>query len=134
MTSLGLVHWQQGRAQQAAEHHQQALAICHEIGDRANEAQILNGHAEAHHAGGQLDQARAQHTAALILATETGDRYEQARAHHGLARTHHTTGDLDQARHHWQQALTCYADLDVPDADDVRTDLMRATGSITAAE
>ncbi|MGH3911746.1 MAG: hypothetical protein ACRDRM_13055 [Pseudonocardiaceae bacterium] len=105
------------------DHQQEALALVRGNGDRASEVQILNGLGEAHRDNGRLQEAHTQHTAALTLATEIGNRYEHARAHHGLGHTHHTTGVHDQARHHWHQALTLFTDLDVPDADDVRTHL-----------
>lgn len=118
---LGLTLWYQGRYQQAAEHYQQALAICREIGDRASEPQILNGLGETHYATGEFEQARSQHNAALALATELGDRYEQARAHRGLAHTHHTTGDLEPAHHHEHQARTLFTTLGVPDTNSPRS-------------
>jgi hypothetical protein len=60
---------------------------------------------------------------ALVVAVETEDRYEQARAHDGIAATHHITGDVDEARRHWQQALTIYTELGVPESDQIRTHL-----------
>jgi tetratricopeptide (TPR) repeat protein len=123
VTNLGNAYWQQGRSEQAADHHQQALAMFREIGDRSGEAKALNGVGQTHRATGQLHEAQIQHTTALTLATLIGDRYELARAHNGLAHTHYATGDLDQARHHWHEALALYAHLGVPDADDVRAHL-----------
>ncbi|MDQ3765296.1 MAG: tetratricopeptide repeat protein [Actinomycetota bacterium] len=120
---LGGVYQGQGRYQQAADHQQQALALYREIGHPAGEASALNNLGEISHVTGQLREVLIQHTAALTLATRIGDRYEQARAHNGLAHAHHATSDSDLARHHWQQALTRYTDLGIPDAEDVRTHL-----------
>jgi len=61
---------------------------------------------------------------ALALAVKTGNRYEQARAHAGIAQAHNVLGEHAQARHQWQNALTIYANLDVPDAADVRAQLV----------
>jgi tetratricopeptide (TPR) repeat protein len=110
-----------GRYRQAIDHHEQALTIFREIGDRGGEAEALNSLGEALLADGQRDQAHTRHRSALSLAEQIGDRYEQARARHGLA--HHAAGDADHARQHWQQALTLYADLGVPEADQVRAHL-----------
>jgi tetratricopeptide (TPR) repeat protein len=121
LTGLGLVHQRLGHHQQATDHHRQALTLFREIGNRGAEADSLNSLGEALLADGQFDQARTQHSAALSLANQTGELYEQARAHNGLAHTHHATGGTDQARHHWQLALAVYANLDVPEADQVRT-------------
>ena len=91
--------------------------------DRGGECEALNGVGEALCATGQSASARANHLAALALAGETGHHYEQARAHAGIAHAHHIIGENAQARRHWQNALTHYTDLDIPDADDVRAQL-----------
>ena len=119
--NLGTVYQRQGRCEQAVDHRQQALALFREMGDRAGEAETLNGLGETLHAIGQLSEARIHHTIALTLATEIGNRYEQARAHDGLA--HQASGDPHRARQHWREAFTLYADLGVPDADEVRAQL-----------
>jgi tetratricopeptide (TPR) repeat protein len=121
---LGSVYQRQRRYQQAAGYQQQALALYREIGHPAGEGRALNNLGEIRHVTGQLREALVQHTAALTLANQIDDRYEQARAYNGLAHAHHTTSDFDLARHHWQQALTLYTDLGIPDADDIRTHLV----------
>jgi len=74
-----------------------------------------------------------QHLAAFDRAVQAGDRYEQARAQHCLGRLYQATGDTDLARRHWQEALTRYADLGVPEAEEVRAKLARADlASITS--
>jgi len=123
LDSLGLVYREQGRYEQAADHHQRALTFFREIGDRAGEARALNGLGETLHAACQPDQARTHHVAALTLASQVGDRYEEARAHNGLAHTHQATGDPDQVRYHWCYAHILYADLCVPEVDDVHAHL-----------
>jgi tetratricopeptide (TPR) repeat protein len=120
---LGGIYQRQGHYGQADDHQQQALALYREIGHPTGEACALNNLGEIRHATGALREAHIQHTAALALARHIGDRYEQARAHNGLAHTHHATSDSDLARHHWQEALTLYSDLGIPDADDIRTHL-----------
>lgn len=40
--------------------------------------------------------------------------------HYGLANAHHQLGDLDRAREHWTHALGRYAELGVPEANQVR--------------
>ena len=120
---FGDAYQRQGHYGQADEHQQQALALYREIGHPAGEARALTNLGETRRVTGQLREALIQHTAALTLATRIGDRYEQARAHHGLAHTHLATSDSDLARHHWQQALTHYTDLGIPDAEDIRTHL-----------
>lgn len=51
--------------------------------------------------------------------------YGAERSHTVTSATpHQVAGDLDQARHHWRQVLAIYTDLGVPDADDVRAQLI----------
>jgi tetratricopeptide (TPR) repeat protein len=131
LACLGGVYQRQGQYQQAADHQQQALALYREIGHPAGEARALNNLGEIQHVAGQLRQALVQHTAALTLATQIVDRHEQARAHNGLAHTYCTTSESDLARHHWQQALTLYTNLGIPDADDIRTRLAALNQAVT---
>jgi tetratricopeptide (TPR) repeat protein len=112
-----------GRHEQASDYLQQALDVARQSGNRDDEAEALNGLGETLLGTGQPAHARAQHAAALALASQTSETYQQARAHHGLARAHQAAGDPAQARRHWQQALTLYAGLDAPEADQVRAEL-----------
>ena len=72
---------------------------------------------------GRPEDARAEHTAALRLAAQTGDTYEQARAQAGLAGSWQASGFPARARRHWQEALTRYDDLGVPEAGEIRARL-----------
>jgi tetratricopeptide (TPR) repeat protein len=123
LTGLGNVYQRLGRYSQATEHHQQALTLSRKIGYHSGETEALNNLGRTLLAAGESNQARVQHSHALTLATTTGDRYEEARALDGLANVSNGTGDTDQARRHWQQALAIYAELDVPDADHLRSHL-----------
>lgn len=117
---------QQGCHQQAIHPLQQALTLFREIGQQSGEATALNGLGEAHLLAGRHVNGRIQHIAALALASEIGDKHQQARAHDGLGHSYHTTGDSDQAFQHWQEALTLYTVLGVPEADRVRAQLATA--------
>ncbi|MGR6919467.1 AfsR/SARP family transcriptional regulator [[Actinomadura] parvosata] len=114
---LGVVLRRQGEPAQARARHEQAAALYRELGNPADEAGALNGLAEA-----ADDPARAieEHTAALTLADRTRNRPEQARAHDGLARAHLALGHPEQAVEHGRLALALYADLGVPEADELR--------------
>jgi DNA-binding SARP family transcriptional activator/Tfp pilus assembly protein PilF len=120
LSHLGRVYCRQGRLAEAAEHHRLALSKLREISDRTAETMALNALGETLHTAGQFDQARVAHSAALDLSATAGDRYEQARAHSGLAQNHQAAGHRDQAQYHWRQALSIFADLGLPDADDIR--------------
>ncbi len=115
-----------GRHEQAASHLRQALALAREIGEREEEADALNSLGEVLLATGQAGQACAQYAAALGLASQIGAKHQQARAHHGLARAHQAAAP-GQARPHWQQALALYTGMGVPEADQVRAELITAS-------
>ena len=122
LDSLGLLHTCLGRPGQAVGYHQRALAILRELGDQGGETHVLNGLGAATLAGRPAD-ALAHHTAADTIATEIGARGQQASAHTGLGRTHLVLGDPVRAREHFAQALARYADLGLPEADEVRAQL-----------
>jgi hypothetical protein len=91
----------------AASYLQQALALFREIF-------LATGHPA---------QARAHHAYALSLARQAGHQVQQARACDGLGRACHAAGDTARARRHWQEALTLYASLGTPEADQLRAQL-----------
>ncbi len=119
LTNLGDVELRRGRHQQATSHLKQALALYRATGYPGGEAEALNSLGELLLATGRPADARTQHDAALGLASQTGDQYQQARAHHGLGRAQHALGHPSRARRHWQQALTRYADIGAPEADQI---------------
>jgi tetratricopeptide (TPR) repeat protein len=125
---LGVLYAAWGRHSEAVENYQLALSIAGEIGDRCREANVLNGLGETARTTGSADEATNHHRSALALAVAIGDRNEQARALDGLAHVLHATGHVQDARCHWQDALTIYADLDVPEADQVRRRLASLDG------
>jgi DNA-binding SARP family transcriptional activator/tetratricopeptide (TPR) repeat protein len=129
LANLGAADQRQGRYQQAHEHYRHALTLCRRTDDRSGEARALNGLGEVLLAEDRPGHARLKHTAALELARQVGDPYEQARAWSGLARSYHLAGDLGQARHHWQEALTIYDRLGVPETDQLRAQLAGANGT-----
>lgn len=129
LVRLGEVYLCLGLYEQAAGNFERALAMSREIAHRVVEAEALNGLGEVFFRTGEADKARARHAAALRLASEAHLPLEQARAHSGLARACQTDGDSIQARHHWQQALTRYAAIDAPEADEIRARLAMAGNS-----
>jgi tetratricopeptide (TPR) repeat protein len=125
LDNLGTLHTRLGQPDQATEHHQQALTIFRETGNRDGEAWALNGLGEAAHTAGRAADALTHHT----IAADTGHRDQQARAHAGLGHAHHTLGNPTLALDHYQHALALYTDLDLPEADQVRTHLAALNNS-----
>jgi DNA-binding SARP family transcriptional activator/Flp pilus assembly protein TadD len=106
LTSLAFVHWQQGRYQQAIDHHQQALTICRKIDFRYGEAIALNALGVVHWQQGRYQQATDHHQQALTISRETGYRAFEALALTHLGLIYGQRGRYQQAIDHHQQALT----------------------------
>jgi DNA-binding SARP family transcriptional activator/Tfp pilus assembly protein PilF len=120
LCDLGLSELRQGRAGQASTYLGQALDLSTEIGERSVTAQAHIGLGEVRLAAGRPDMARRAYADALELAGQIRDRLEHARANDGLGCAHHAEGDHVRARRHWQAALDIYAELGVPEADQLR--------------
>ena len=120
---LGEVYLELGRYDHAAGNFKQAQAVFRDTSDPVMEAGALNGLGNVLVQIGETDKAPANHAAALRLASGAGTPLQQANAHSGLARACHADGDSSQARHHWQQALTRYAAIGAPEADEIRARL-----------
>ncbi|MER5642651.1 BTAD domain-containing putative transcriptional regulator [Kitasatospora sp. NPDC002227] len=60
---------------------------------------------------------------ALAIAIDIDDIYELASTHMEIGDTHDTLGDQVRAQHHWQEALSRFIELGVPDADSARSRL-----------
>jgi tetratricopeptide (TPR) repeat protein len=120
---LGEVDLGLGRYAQAAGNFEQALATSREIGDPGLEADALNGLGEVLFQTGEAGKARAHHATALRLVSEASLPREQARSHSCLARIYQEGGDSLQAQHHWQEALTRYAGIGAPEANEIRARL-----------
>jgi tetratricopeptide (TPR) repeat protein/transcriptional regulator with XRE-family HTH domain len=107
----------------------QAIAKLREAGDRYVEAATWDSLGFAHHHLGDHRQALRCYHQALDLIREVGDRSVEAAVLTHVGDTHHRSGDGDAAREAWQHALTILADLDHPDADQIRTKLASVDAS-----
>jgi DNA-binding SARP family transcriptional activator/Flp pilus assembly protein TadD len=112
LTGLGHIHWQQGRYQQAIDHHQQALTTCRKIDDRIGEALALNGLGFVYGRQGRYQQAIDHHQQALTICRETGYRFGEAIALSGLGIVYGRQGRYQQASDYHQQALTICEEID----------------------
>lgn len=121
-----------GRSEQAVRHVRQGLELCREIGEWIREAWAVSISGDVLFSVGQHAEARVQYTSALELSDRSGDPYDQARAHHGLGRVHRELGDPVQARSHWEQALALYAEMETPEAEEVRAELAALKKDIRA--
>jgi DNA-binding SARP family transcriptional activator len=112
-----------GNYRQAVIDCQGSLALHLELGDRHGQATAWDSLGHAHHHLDNHVQAAACYEHALELYREVTDRYGEAETLTHLGDTHHAAGDTPTARSTWQHALNILAQLDHPDADQVRTKL-----------
>lgn len=108
-----------GRYDEAARSLGEALAIARECADRGVESRVLNSLGSLARARGETAEAAGFFRDALDIAAETGCVGDQADAHHGL-------GDTTGERAHWESALALYAEMGVPEADEMRARLNQA--------
>jgi len=120
LAALGAVAAEQGDLDRAAELHRGSLALFTQLGSESGEASALNDLGAVSLAAGKTEDAHTEHTGALTIADRIGDRYEQARAHAGLGHTSYRGDDPARARAHWDRALRGFAELGVPDAEQLR--------------
>jgi DNA-binding SARP family transcriptional activator/uncharacterized protein HemY len=120
---LGVVKLRQGHYRQATSEFQQALARYRQLADPSGQAIALNGLGEVFLATAHPSDARSHHAAAAALAAQASDTYELAHAQRGLACAWQACGDPCEAHRHWYQALTLYALLGAPEADQIRAQL-----------
>jgi tetratricopeptide (TPR) repeat protein len=123
LDDLGATCTRLGQPADAIEHHERALVVFRQNGDRDAEAWSLNGLGEASTSLGRATDAVVQHTGALAIATEIGSRDQQARAHAGLGDAHRVLHRPARARAQYEQALALYAELRMPESNQVRATL-----------
>ncbi|WP_069164683.1 AfsR/SARP family transcriptional regulator [Nocardia altamirensis] len=120
LCTLGATYQGMGDHAKASTHLNEAFDIARETGSLHLQTNALTGLGHLALATADPDQARTHYETALTLAGRTGERDQLAHAHNGIATAAEQLADQASARHHWQQALEIYAELGVPEADEVR--------------
>jgi len=115
---LGDVHRELGRYDEASRELTEALMIARECADRGVESRVLASLGSLARARGRTTEAAGFFRDALDIAIETNCIGDQACAHRGL-------GEATGEHEHWQRALALYAEMGVPEADEVRARLNR---------
>jgi tetratricopeptide (TPR) repeat protein len=103
---LGLCYDGLGQTQTAIEHHEQALAIDRETGDRQGEAADLGNLGNCYAGLGQTQTAIDHYEQALIIDREIGDRLGEGADLGNLGLCYAGLGQTQTAIDHHQQALT----------------------------
>jgi Tfp pilus assembly protein PilF len=110
------------------------MALSRESSNRLRETDAFNCLGNVSLAMEQPDRSAEYFGAALDLAEQTGDHVGRAHAHHGIARAHEAAGEPARADRHWREALTLYATVGSPKANEIRTRLFTHGTSPKAPE
>ncbi|MGW7414158.1 tetratricopeptide repeat protein [Streptomyces sp. NPDC054863] len=110
--ALGVVRCRQGDPVEAEEHHERALGLFRELGERMGEAAALNGLASIRYGHGDLDQALDLGTASLRIFVGTDDRNGTANVLSTLGKIHLARADRDAALDVYRRAVGIYRQLE----------------------
>jgi DNA-binding SARP family transcriptional activator/tetratricopeptide (TPR) repeat protein len=114
-----------GNHAEAIPHCEQALTVLQQLGDRDGEAATWDSLGFAHHHLGQHQRAAECFRRSIDMYRELGNRSDEANTLANLGDTYHAVGEPDAARGVWERALDILTDLDLPDAEVVRTKIDR---------
>jgi tetratricopeptide (TPR) repeat protein len=117
--AVGWYHAQLGAPHQAIPHHERAVALQRQAGDRANEAVALDTLGRANHDLGHHEAAAGHYEQGLRLARALADPILEAQLTIHLGDTHQAIGDEASAREHWVEAYKILMNADHPQATDV---------------
>jgi DNA-binding SARP family transcriptional activator/tetratricopeptide (TPR) repeat protein len=125
LNNLGNTYRRAGRIAEAVKCQQQARKVADLVVDPALRTQLYLDRGETAWAAGDERAALHAYRAALDMSAGMGARVQRARANYRIATVLHATGQHQPA--HWQDALTEFTELDLPEADEVRSTLATFT-------
>ena len=96
--ALANIDMAEGKLDQAEQHLEQALAAFRSLGDRRNEAMMLNNFGYLRGLQGRSKEAEPFHLQSLAIRREIGDMVGQGRILGMLSNVYVATGRLDEAR------------------------------------
>jgi DNA-binding SARP family transcriptional activator/Flp pilus assembly protein TadD len=111
LNQIGIIDAEQGRYQQAADHHGQALGLFRAAGDRAGEARALSNIGVDETQLGRYEQAADHQREALAIRRDLGNRLGEARALSNLGFTERLRGSYQEAAGHYQQSLDLFREI-----------------------
>ncbi|WIV60597.1 AfsR/SARP family transcriptional regulator [Amycolatopsis nalaikhensis] len=120
LNNIGNVHRQQGQFAQAVRYHDKAREVATNVPDADLLTQLYLDRGATALARGARQEALTACKSALDLADGHGNRAYRARAHRGVAETLHAMGQHEGAVTHWAAAEAEFAELELPDAGQVR--------------
>jgi tetratricopeptide (TPR) repeat protein len=125
---LGEAHRDAGRYGQAARYLADARRLSAALPDPYNESRCLVALGRTQLKAGQPGDAVRSLEEALAIMVRLGGRYEQARIYSALADALRQLEQLGPARDYLAAALAIYAEIEAPEADEIRRQLGPAVG------
>jgi DNA-binding SARP family transcriptional activator len=123
LNSVGWLNAVIGDHQQAVSYCERSLDLFRDLGSTEGEAAALDSLGYAHQQAGQHADATACYLQAVELHRAAGSRWGAGDALGHLGDTCHAAGKLEEAREFWEEALAILADLNAPEADQIRAKL-----------
>jgi len=114
LTSLGTVCWRLGRYQEAADHHEHALALARTVDDKIEQGRALLSLGIVYWHLSRTAQTLETGQQALDLYRELGDRLGQARVLGNLGTVHGQLGDYPAALRYHEEALALFREIGDP--------------------
>ena len=105
LTGAGTMAWHQADFAQAIHHHEQALTLAREVGDREAEAFALNNLGVQIGELGDVDEARQRYEACIAIAREAGAPQLVVHALHNLAQIQRVQLDSIAAMQSMEEVL-----------------------------
>lgn len=135
LNAVGWFHINLGHHEEGLAHCVKALDMQREIADRIGQADTLDSIARAHRFLAHYDEATTYYQQALQLYRDFGDRYYEAICLASIGETCLAADDPESAAVAWQDAVSVFEDLRLPDAAELRAklgNLAAMTGSAIA--
>jgi DNA-binding SARP family transcriptional activator len=128
LTEVGWLRARVGDHQHAISDSMHALDMHRQLGNRHGEGNTWETLGYAHQECGRYARALGCYGNALAIRRELRDIQHEAGALDNVGDTHHALGHEAAARRAWQQALGILEDLHHPDAEQIRSKLVKPDG------
>jgi tetratricopeptide (TPR) repeat protein len=109
--NLGIIHYAQGRYEEAEKMYQESLKLAKELGDKSGIAITLHQLGMIHQDQGRYEEAEKMYQESLKIAKELGDKSGIASTLHQLGNIHYAQGRYEEAEKMYQESLKIKEEL-----------------------
>lgn len=119
LNSMGATCLDMNRVEEALAHFEKAAVLAREIVDSYQELRARMGIGDVHYASGHHLEALRTYEKSMPMARTNGDPYLLAQLWSRVAKTVEYLEGREAARIHWRHAHVLFAELGLPEADDI---------------